>query len=98
MAAPKYDTINNGNIILSHEYPPDGRGTLGGRLVLVDREDQYVVAVQSKREGVFDREWGNGDYHPHNEYNRVPQSRALANALDKYREKLARILGNDGAA
>lgn len=97
MAAPKYDTVNNGNIILAHEFPPDGRGTRGGRLILVDRGEKYVVANQYQTDGVYDREWGNGNYFEH-QHSGKPQSRALADALSLYRDKLSTRLGNDAAA
>ena len=97
MTAPKYDTVNSGNIILSHAFPPDGRGTRGGRLILVDCGEKYVVANQYQTDGKYDPEWGNGNYFEHR-HSRTPQSRALAGALDLYREKLAQRQGNDAAA
>jgi hypothetical protein len=92
---PKYDTINNGNILLFHEFP-GGHGTRGGRLILVDLGDKYVVANQYHYDGDYDPEWGNGNYFEHR-HSGQPQSRALFNALEKYRDKLARLKGNDGA-
>jgi hypothetical protein len=63
MTAPKYDTINSGNILLSAPFPKRS-GTRPGDVILVDRGDQYVVACRYWNEETLvpDREWGNGNY------------------------------------
>ena len=95
----QFDTIRGFPIILSADFPKPAGGR-SGSLILVDHEDQYVVSCRYNDEatGEPQDEWGQGNYFPFNQYVKTPKSRALAEALDLYRDKLARIRGNDAAA
>lgn len=84
----QFDTIRGFPILLSDPTPD-------GDLILVQYGDEYVVSTRRNPE---DREWDEGQYFSFKKPTRTPQSRALAQALECYRDKLARVRGNDAAA
>ena len=72
-----YNQINGGAILLEEKFGSTLM-TREGSFILVEQEDQYVVALQYGE----DTEWVHGHYFGFNNN----QCNALANALAKYKD------------